>query len=105
MGDKRKMTKEELHSKRTVALGELKYIEEALCLDEHYIDIIEQENTELNKRLAETNLNGNIVLRKLTKAIEIISAFVEWANWQGDKCPSFKSIQDKAEQYLKEIEE
>lgn len=40
---------------------------------------------------------------QLTKAKEIISEFVEWANWQsGGNCPSFKSIQDKAEQFLKE---
>jgi hypothetical protein len=38
---------------------------------------------------------------QLTKAKEIIREFVEWANWQGNsKCPSFKSIQDKAEQFL-----
>ena len=36
------MTKEELQAKRAVALGELKNIEVALCLDEHYIDIIEK---------------------------------------------------------------
>ena len=42
---------------------------------------------------------------QLTKAIEIIREFVEWANWQGNsKCPSFKSIQDKAEQFLSEVE-
>ena len=38
---------------------------------------------------------------KLTEAKEIIRKFVEWANWQGNsKCPSFKIIQDKAEQFL-----
>ena len=37
------------------------------------------------------------------KAKEIIKEFVDWANWQGNsKCPSFKSIQDKAEAFLKE---
>lgn len=42
---------------------------------------------------------------QLTKAKEIIREFVEWANWQGNsKCPSFKSIQDKAEQFLKDSE-
>ena len=46
------------------------------------------------------NLNN-----QLTQAKEIISEFVEWANWQGNsKCPSFKSIQDKAETFLKESE-
>ena len=38
---------------------------------------------------------------QLTKAKEIIREFVEWATWQGSNCPSFKSIQDKAEQFLK----
>ena len=42
---------------------------------------------------------------QLTKAKEIIRELVEWANWQGNsKCPSFKSIQDKAEQFLSEVE-
>lgn len=40
---------------------------------------------------------------KIAKAKRIIIELVEWANWQGNsKCPSFKSIQDKAEQFLKE---
>lgn len=45
----------------------------------------------------------NVVRSKeqLTEAKEIIGEFVEWANWQGSKCPSFKSIQNKAEQFLK----
>ena len=42
---------------------------------------------------------------QLTKAKEIIREFVEWATWQGSNCPNFKSIQDKAEQFLKENEE
>ena len=37
---------------------------------------------------------------QLTKAKEIIREFVEWATWQGSNCPNFKSIQDKAEQFL-----
>ena len=41
---------------------------------------------------------------QLNKAKEILQEFVDWATWQGNsKCPSFKSIQDKAEQFLKEI--
>ena len=39
-----------------------------------------------------------------SKAKEIIREFVEWATWQGSNCPNFKSIQDKAEQFLKENE-
>ena len=38
------------------------------------------------------------------EAKEIIREFVEWATWQGSNCPSFKSIQDKAEQFLKDCE-
>ena len=38
---------------------------------------------------------------QLSKAKDIIREFVEWATWQGNsKCPSFKDIQDKAEQFL-----
>ena len=37
---------------------------------------------------------------QLTKAKEIIREVVEWATWQGSNCPNFKSIQDKAEQFL-----
>ena len=50
--------------------------------------------------------NRNMIMSvQLTKAKEIIKEFVEWANWQGNsKCPSFKSIQDKAEQFLSEVE-
>jgi hypothetical protein len=41
--------------------------------------------------------------RQLTEAKELLREFVKWANWQGNsKCPSFKSIQDKAEAFLKE---
>ena len=40
-----------------------------------------------------------------SKAKEIIREFVQWATWQGSNCPNFKSIQDKAEQFLKENEE
>jgi len=52
-------------------------------------------------------LNNMLVSKsqQLTKAKEIIREFVEWATWQGNsKCPSFKSIQDKAEQFLSEVE-
>ena len=49
--------------------------------------------------------NRNMIMSdQLVKAKEIIKEFVEWANWQGNsKCPSFKSIQDKAEQFLNEV--
>ena len=42
------------------------------------------------------------IFKENAEAKDIIREFVEWANWQGNsKCPSFKSIQDKAEAFLK----
>lgn len=41
---------------------------------------------------------------QLSKAKDIIREFVEWATWQGSNCPNFKSIQDKAEQFISEVE-
>ena len=74
---------------------------------------LEKGNAELKKELKDANekvvnlaCNQNKDLkRKINKAKEIIREFVDWANWQGNsKCPSFKSIQDKAEQFLSEVE-
>jgi predicted nuclease with TOPRIM domain len=80
------------------------------------IDDLEKENAELNEKLSEqkqyTAFKCNEFVKYkevyerehffLTSAKEIIREFVEWANWQGNsKCPSFKSIQDKAEQFIK----
>ena len=73
---------------------------------------LEKENAELKLKLEA--LEGQTpwkdikdkseVIEQLTKAKEIIKDFVEWANWQGNsKCPSFKSIQNKAEQFLSEV--
>ena len=39
---------------------------------------------------------------QLTKAKEIIRELIELATWQGSNCPSFKSVQNKAEQFLNE---
>ena len=62
---------------------------------------LEKENAELRTRCNELFLQT----MQLTNAKEIIKEFVEWANWQGNsKCPSFKSIQDKAEQFIKDSE-
>ena len=61
-----------------------------------------------NKQIAELETRCNelfLQTMQLTNAKEIIKEFVEWANWQGNsKCPSFKSIQDKAEQFIKDSE-
>lgn len=75
-----------------------------------------EKQKEINKELQKENAELKESLKKwkdaiyadvenydkqFTKAIEIIREFVKWANWQGNsKCPSFKSIQDKAEQFL-----
>ena len=79
---------------------------------------IYKENAELEEKLGDVQMQkagekSDLVWKlkttneqkadQLSKAKEIIREFVEWANWQGNsKCPSFKSIQDKAEQFLKE---
>jgi septal ring factor EnvC (AmiA/AmiB activator) len=73
---------------------------------------LEKENAELRKdkkELCHSISEGGkacvYLNEQLTKAKEIIREFVEWATWQGNsKCPSFKSIQDKAEQFLSEVE-
>ena len=79
---------------------------------------LEQKNAELkeyNKYLRRKRQGGiqkqynKVAIIKqqdehLTNAKDIIREFVEWANWQGSNCPSFKSIQDKAEQFLSEVE-
>ena len=57
-----------------------------------------------SKEKLDTEIALDEVKDQLTKAKEIISEFVEWANWEGSKCPSFKSIQAKAEQFLEETE-
>ena len=67
---------------------------------------LQKENAELKenhvKNITDCDICDTYCNSQLTKAKEIIREFVEWANWQGSKCPSFKSIQDKAEQFLKE---
>ncbi|SEP81709.1 hypothetical protein SAMN04487977_101514 [Treponema bryantii] len=84
------------------------------CLTQkiQYIKELQEENAGLRARLNAINLltpelqkASNLKTQQLTKAKEIIKEFVKWANWQGNsKCPSFKSIQDKAEQFLKDSE-
>jgi hypothetical protein len=66
---------------------------------------LEKENAELKekyvKNITDCYICDTYCNSQLTKAKEIIREFVEWATWQGNsKCPSFKSIQDKAEQFL-----
>ena len=67
---------------------------------------LEQENKVLAQNLEDTEIVNKSLEKENAEAKEIIREFVEWANWQGNsKCPSFKSIQDKAEQFLKDQEE
>ena len=123
------MTKEELEK----ATGQELIDARNYCgVDGYYGDYLENVNAEMLKRfnrLAELErenvklqglvsqykaskcsgislANRNMIMSvQLVKAKEIIKEFVEWANWQGNsKCPSFKSIQDKAEQFLSEVE-
>lgn len=115
------MTKEELHSKRTVALGELKYIEEALCLDEHYIDIIEQENAELKAEIENDRDLPTVAYmqgaenqkkkdeKQLTKAKEILQTILDkwkeerWILQSEKEVKQIENLMKQAEQFLKEI--
>lgn len=63
-------------------------MQDGIILADQIIDVLKQ-----NKKLKEEN----------EKAKEIIGEFIEWANWQGSKCPSFKSIQEKAEKFLSKL--
>lgn len=69
---------------------------------------LEKENAELKekyvKNITDCDICDTYCNSQLTKAKEIIREFVEWATWQGSNCPNFKSIQDKAEQFLKSSE-
>lgn len=69
---------------------------------------LEKENEELKekyvKNITDCDICDTYCNSQLTKAKEIIREFVEWATWQGSNCPNFKSIQDKAEQFLREVE-
>ena len=57
---------------------------------------LDKTTKELKQQLSEFSDN-------LDKAKKLLKEFVDWANWQsGGNCPSFKSIQDKAETFLKE---
>ena len=74
-----------------------------------FLELKEKENAELKekyaKNIADCNICDTYCNSQFTKAKEIIREFVEWANWQGNsKCPSFKSIQNKAEQFISEVE-
>lgn len=66
---------------------------------------------EYEKRLRKTSKARHSLITKkneykdkLKQAKKIIKEFVLWANWEGVNCPNFQDIQNKAEQYLKEVE-
>ena len=70
-----------------------------------HVEELEKENAELKekyvKNITDCDICDTYCNSQFTKAKEIIREFVEWATWQGNsKCPSFKDIQDKAEQFL-----
>lgn len=83
------------------------------CDDVHLRKITELEKENAELKIARDNCEEQfqdkvdelaIEVDRVIRAKEIIREFVEWANWQGNsKCPSFKSIQDKAEQFLSEV--
>lgn len=97
---------------KTYEAGELvAYVEklenETKSLGERCLQL-QKDKGELIDRNRELESGCGMCYRKdkenLTKAKEIIGEFIEWANWQGSKCPSFKSIQDEAEKFLIDIE-
>lgn len=103
------MTKDELQAKRAVALSELKNIEVALCLDEHYIDIIEKENAELKAdndarkfAMAMSEKVEKQLREQLTKAKEIIALGLRVC--ETSSIEYMNLYQKQAEQFLKEIE-
>lgn len=75
---------------------------------ENQMKQLEEENAELKKELEEADNATDCFNRQekiIAKAKELIREFVDWATWQGNsKCPSFRSIQDKAEQFLNEVD-
>lgn len=90
------------------------YENKCLAQKIQYIKELKKENAVLKERNIKDCKNFNRAVEKigeqlnqkqyqLTKAKEIIKEFVEWANWQGSGCPSFKSRLDKAEQFLSEV--
>ena len=104
------MTKEELQAKRAVALSKLKDIEVALCLDEHYIDIIEKENEELKEQIKQIEKVSDYNADQLTKAKEMLqTVFDKWKEerWilQSEKeVKQIENLMKQAEQFIKEIE-
>lgn len=109
------MTKEELQARRVVALKELRDAKEVLCLDDHYIDIIEQENAELKAEIENDRDLPTVAYmqgaenqkkkdeKQLTKAKEIIKKLIELVDFLNEDNVKEPIIAD-AEQFLKEIE-
>ena len=72
-----------------------------------YVQKLEKENAKLKERLAIINLNGNIVLRELTKAKDHIKKLLDCLK-QDTNDPQTNyyvcHYMDKAEQFLKDSE-
>ena len=63
---------------------------------------LERENAELKERLAIRNLSGNIVLRELTKAKELLEQWLQTSEASG--CDNINIVTD-TEQFLEEMKE
>ena len=63
---------------------------------------LERENAELKERLAIRNLSGNIVLRELTKAKELLEQWLQTSEASG--CDNINIVTD-TEQFLEKIKE
>ena len=73
---------------------------------EKQIAELEKENAELKERLAEVNLNGNIVLRELTKAKEEIRSLYSIIQYRINYENNIEIADEmwRAKQFLKESE-
>ena len=118
MGDKRKMTEKEFELIASRIRNDMRKRIEfcdnvGITLDDYYVkccgdfEIEDMVRAFENGKLFYEEIINNYgeTKEQLTTAKEIIREFVKWAIWQGNsECPSFKSIQDKAEQFLSEVE-
>ena len=66
---------------------------------------LEKKNAELKERLAEVNLNGNIVLRELTKAIELLNEFMRISKASDEDFEhDYSELIGDTEQFIKDSE-
>lgn len=72
------------------------------CGYEQALKDFEKENAKLKERLAIINLNGNIVLRELTKAKDLLKQWLQTSKASG--CDNINIVTD-TEQFLEEMKE